>query len=78
MATLPKVLNQRAYYQIEEAGVLHFGSERGTPRPGRSAGGDDARTAPARGYEARAEEPHLLRHRDRLEKRPANEQIFSP
>ncbi len=34
--------------------------KRSTPRPGRSAGGDDARTARGRGYKPRPQEPHSL------------------
>ncbi len=35
--------------------------KRSTPRPGRSAGGDDARAARERSYELRPQEPHPLR-----------------
>ena len=42
---------------------------------GRHAGGDDARTARVRGYEPRPREPHSLRFRDRLEKRPSTSEI---
>jgi len=35
--------------------------KRSTPRPGHSAGGDDARAARERSYELRAQEPHPLR-----------------
>jgi hypothetical protein len=45
--------------------------KRSTSRAGRNAGGDDARTARERGYEPRPREPHSLRFRDRLEKRPS-------
>jgi hypothetical protein len=34
--------------------------KRSTPRPGRSAGGDDARAARERGYKPRPQEPHSL------------------
>jgi hypothetical protein len=34
--------------------------KRSTPRPGHSAGGDDARTARERGYKPRPQEPHSL------------------
>jgi hypothetical protein len=34
--------------------------KRSTPRAGRNAGGDDARTARKRGYKPRLQEPHSL------------------
>ena len=39
--------------------------KRSTPRPGRSAGGVDARAARERGYEPRPQEPHPLRQNSR-------------
>ncbi len=53
----------RASREREDAGVTHTPSialKRSTPRPGRSAGGDDAQTARERGYEPRPQEPHSL------------------
>jgi len=37
-----------------------FALKRSTPRPGHTAGGDDARTARERGYKSRPQEPHSL------------------
>jgi hypothetical protein len=48
-----------------------FALKQSTLRAGRSTGGDDTRTARRRGYEPRPQEPHPLRFRDRLEKRPS-------
>jgi hypothetical protein len=42
-----------------------------TLRAGHHAGGDVARTARGRSYEPHPQEPHPLRFRDRLEKRPS-------
>jgi hypothetical protein len=39
---------------------LRIALKRGTLRPGRCAGGDDARTARERGYKPRPQEPHSL------------------
>ena len=39
---------------------LRIALKRGTSRPGRCAGGDDARTARERGYKPRPQEPHSL------------------
>jgi hypothetical protein len=41
--------------------------KRGTSRPGRNAGGDDARTARERGHKPRPQEPHSLRDQVCLE-----------
>jgi hypothetical protein len=40
-----------------------FALKQGTLRPGRDAGGDDARTARERGYKPRPQEPHPLHRR---------------
>jgi hypothetical protein len=45
--------------------------KQGTLHAGLNAGGDVARTARERSYELRPQEPHPLRFRDRLEKRPS-------
>jgi hypothetical protein len=48
-----------------------FALKQGTLHAGRNAGGDVAQTARERSYELRPQEPHPLRFRDRLEKRPS-------
>ena len=69
-------------FNSAQAALHAIGRARALPAPsialkpstwlaGRHAGGDDARTARERGYEPRPQEPHSLRFRDRLEKRPS-------
>ena len=56
-------LSRAALHAKERAPALPAPSialKRSTPRPGRSAAGDDARAARERGYEPRPQEPHPL------------------